>query len=61
MQTHTKAAGVIVNNVYDYALDMPYWVVRAVDGKCWFYGAWRDRAEANRVAKEEDGFVVENN
>ena len=40
----------------------PYFVVRAVEGKVWFYGAWytKQAQEAKAQAQEIDGFVVEN-
>ena len=53
-------AMVRVQNVSAYALDTKYWVVRCVEGTCWYYGAWDDEAEAIRVAKEVDGLVVYN-
>ena len=39
-----------------------YFVVRAVDGKVWFYGAWfaHQAQDAMAQAREVDGFVVEN-
>jgi len=39
-----------------------YIVVRAVDGKVWFYSMWRahQASEALARAREIDGFVVEN-
>ena len=33
-------------------------VLRAVDGKVWYYGQWDDEAEARSVAVDIDGFVV---
>ena len=33
-------------------------VLRAVDGKVWYYGQWDNEAEAHAVAEEIDGFVV---
>jgi hypothetical protein len=46
-------------NVPAYAHECRYWVARAVEGRYWFYGAWDDRAAAERVALEVEGFVVE--
>ena len=39
-----------------------YFVVRAVDGKVWYYGAWFAHQAKNAMAQasEVDGFVVEN-
>ena len=37
-----------------------YVVARAVDGTLWYWGTWNDKAEAERVADEIDGLVVEN-
>ena len=39
-----------------------YLVVRAIDGKVWFYGAWfaNQAKDAMVQAHEVDGFVVEN-
>ena len=39
-----------------------YFVVRAVDGKVWYYGAWfaHQAKDAMAQASEVDGFVVEN-
>ena len=41
-----------VNNVPEYAHHHRYWVVRAVNGELWFYGAWDDEDRANEVAAE---------
>ena len=49
---------VIVNNVPPYA-EGKYIVAKAVYGELWFWGAWDDESEAERVAKDfENGFVV---
>ena len=56
----TQPASVRVNRVPDYANAYRFWVVRLNSAELWFYGAWNDRADANRVAREENGFVVEN-
>lgn len=48
-----------VNNVPGYAYDHKYVVARLCDGEYWFWGAWDDLKEAQRVAQEMDGIVVE--
>lgn len=50
----------MINNLPTYANDYDYLVVRRVDGELWFWGAWDDRNEANRVAIEIGGEVVIN-
>jgi hypothetical protein len=35
-----------VQNVPEYALKIPYWVCRPIDGTLWFWGAWDDEEEA---------------
>lgn len=49
-----------VNNVPQYALTMRYWVVRAVEGEMWFWGAWNDEYTACMAAAElfNGGVVV---
>lgn len=49
-----------VNNVPDYAWELPIWVVRfdGKDGSLWFWGAWNDKEQAVRVAKEINGIVI---
>ena len=50
-----------VNNVPEYAANYMYWVVRAVNGELWFYGAWNDENRANEVAAELfNGAIVVN-
>lgn len=51
-----------INNCPDYAKHYKYIVARDVDGEIWFYGAWNDEKEANRVAKElgENAMVLDN-
>lgn len=50
-----------VNNVPNYAHDYRYWVVRAVEGELWFWGAWNDENRANEVAAELfNGAIVVN-
>lgn len=48
-----------VQNVPEYALKMPYWVCRQSDNELCFWGAWDDKTEAYRVAKEIGGVVIE--
>ena len=50
----------MINNLPAYANNYNYLVVRRVDGELWFWGAWDDRNEANRVAIEIGGEVVIN-
>lgn len=54
------SAKVDVHNVPQYAKTHDFWVVRLVDGELWFYGAWNDTKEAERVAREVHGLVVQN-
>lgn len=49
-----------VQNVPEYALKKPYWVCRQSDNELWFWGAWNEKEEAYRVAKEIGGVVVSN-
>lgn len=53
---------VYVENLPQNVNKYRYLVVRAVEGKVWFYGAWyANQAEsAMAQAQEVDGFVVEN-
>lgn len=55
---------VIVENFPEYARNLPYIVARLdeVTNKFWFYGAWEEESEANRVAEElgDDAFVFDN-
>lgn len=53
-------ARVKVNNVPEYAEEYRYLVVRDVEGKLWFWGAWNDENKARTVAREVGGLVVEN-
>ncbi len=48
---------VTVNNMPESV--KKYVVARAVDGTLWYWGTWNDKAEAERVADEIDGLVVE--
>lgn len=53
---------VYVNNLPQNYERFRYFVVRAVNGKVWFYGAWfaHQASDAMMQAREVDGFVVEN-
>lgn len=53
---------VCVENLPKNVNKFRYLVVRAVDGKVWFYGAWfaHQAKDAMAQAREVDGFVVEN-
>lgn len=53
-------AQVDVLNVPAYAEECFYWVVKAVEGRVWFFGAWDQYDSAMRVARDEGGFVVSN-
>lgn len=59
MTLHTKRA---IENCPDYAKDYKYIVARDVDSTLWFYGAWNDEHEANRVAQVlgENALVLDN-
>ena len=50
----TKEATVEVFNVTEPALTQPFpfWVCSLVDGKLWFYGAYRTRERAEQVLTE---------
>lgn len=50
---------VTVNNLPTYPL-RKYIVARKVDNSLWFYGTWDSKDEAERVAREIDGVVIEN-
>lgn len=51
-----------VENVPDYAYKYNYFVVRLDDGVLWFYGAWDDKSECDRVRKElgNNALVIHN-
>lgn len=53
-------AQIKVYSLSENAFEYPYWVIRIVDGAAWFYGAHRNRDQANKQALEVDGAVVEN-
>lgn len=50
----------MINNLPTYANEYPYIVARRVDGELWFWGAYDNRNEANRIALEIGGEVVTN-
>ena len=60
----TLKATVTIENVPEYATKLSYIVARIDDqtNKFWFYGAWEDKVEAERVSAElgDDAFVFEN-
>ena len=64
MKSDTLRAAVDIVNVPSYAHMLPYIVARKDEReyKFWFYGAWEDKAEAERVADElgDDAFVFDN-
>ena len=52
-----------IENLKEYAKKEPFIVARysPEDKKLWFWGAWRDRKDAERVVQElENGVLVEN-
>lgn len=52
-----------IENMADYAMKEPYIVARysPETKKLWFWGAWRDKKDAERVVEElENGVLVEN-
>ena len=53
---------VYVENLPKNVNQFRYLVVRAIDGKVWYYGAWfaHQAKEAQAQAVEVGGFVVEN-
>lgn len=53
---------VYVENLPKNVNKFRYLIVRAVEGKVWFYGAWyaNQAKDAMAQAQEVDGFVVEN-
>ncbi len=55
-----KMANIKVNNVPAYARNCPYWVCRTDNNELWFWGAWTQENEAQQVAREIGGLVVEN-
>ena len=61
MKEETTMTNCKVNNVPQYAHNYRYWVVRAVEGELWFWGAWNDENRANEVAAELlNGAIVVN-
>ncbi len=49
-----------INNKPEYADHYEFMVARQIDGKLWFYGAYRNGFKAYQVAAEIDGIVVHN-
>ena len=49
-----------INNMPEYANHYEFVVVREVEGKLWFYGAYRDGFKAGEVASEIRGIIVHN-
>lgn len=47
-----------INNVPDYADEYNYIVARICDRELWFYGAYDDKATADRAAEEVDGVII---
>ena len=45
---------ITINNLPAYALDHEFIVARYADGAWWFFGAWDNKSDANRVAWYED-------
>lgn len=50
---------VTINNLPSYPLSK-YIVARNVDNALWYWGTWDSREEAEKVAREIDGVVIEN-
>lgn len=48
-----------IQNVPEYAKDYRYVVVRLLDNEYWFYGAYNDIEQAQRIAQEINGLVKE--
>ena len=56
-------AMVEVNNVPDYAKDLPFWVARYDENTkaLWFYGAWEEKAKAEQAVDELfNGLIISN-
>ena len=54
---------ITVNNCPDYAKDHKFIIARNDDNQLWFYGAFDDKTEVNRIAKElgDSVIVITNN
>lgn len=50
----------MIKNMPDYADNYEFIVARKVDGEYWFYGAYANVCEANKVAADIDGVVFHN-
>ena len=46
-------------NIHEYARHLKYVVARYVSGSWWFWGAWDDKHEADRIALEINGAVFD--
>lgn len=49
-----------INNYPEYAKTAKYIVARWCDGEWWFWGAYNDLMQANRIAGEIGGIVNKN-
>lgn len=49
-----------INNKPEYADHYEFMVARKVDGKLWFYGAYRNGFKAGQIAAEIGGIVIHN-
>ena len=49
-----------INNMPEYAKDYEFIVARQSDGEFWFWGAWENGFEADKVAHEIGGIVFHN-
>jgi len=49
-----------INNCPDYAKDYEFIVVRVVDSELWFYGAYENGFEAERVCLRVGGMICHN-
>ena len=48
-----------IQNLPEYAKDCRYVVVRLLDNEYWFYGAYNDIEQAQKIAQEINGLVKE--
>ena len=49
---------ITLTNIPEYATKYEFIVVRNVDDKAWFYGAYTDGFKAGQIAYEIDGIVI---
>ena len=49
-----------IKNKPNYAKEYSFIVAREIDNDLWYWGAYNDRNEANRVASEINGMVFQN-